>query len=416
MYALIDCNNFFVSCERVFRPELRTRPLAVLSNNDGCIISRSQEVKDLGIAMGEPLFKVKQIVKSNDVKLFSANFELYGDMSQRIVGLLREVTPLIEVYSIDECFLDLSQLQIEDYDAWARQLAQRIHDEIGIPVSIGVAGTKTLAKVASTYAKKHGGAYVVDDEAHRDTMLGELPVEDIWGVGWRTAPKLKEVGISYAGQLVAMSDAWLEQRFNITGMRTIRELRGEVCLGFGDAHDTRKQIMRSRSFGHQVRAYYQLESAIATFSAQVAAKLRAQRSLTRQLVVFLSTGKHAPEQKRVSVVVSLIEPTCDSSRIIQAALDGLEKLYDPDFAYKKAGVMAIDIRPISQWQVSLLETDTRRDENVDLMKSLDKLNRKYGNAIWYAVERPLGADWHSKRELRSPRYTTSWTELPGLRA
>lgn len=415
MYALIDCNNFFVSCERVFRPELAEHPVAVLSNNDGCIISRSQEVKDLNIAMGVPLFQVKRIVKDNDIKLFSANFELYGDMSQRIVSLLREITPLIEVYSIDECFLDLSQLEINNYSEWARKVKNQIWDEIGIPVSIGVGVTKTLAKVASTYSKKHGGVYVIDDDIDREAMLDILPVEDIWGIGWRTAPKLKDRGISYAGQLIAAPDAWLEQLFNISGMRTIRELRGEVCLAFGDKQETRKMIMRSRSFGHQVRAYHQLESAVATFAAQVAMKLRSQNSLAKQMVVFMSTGKHVPGQKRVSTLVSFSEPTSDTVKLIQGALEGLERIYDPDFAYKKAGVTAVELVSVDAWQLSLLEAFERRDETFTLMQSIDALNKRYGNVIYHAVEKPKDANWHSNRKLQSPHYTTSWAELPKLR-
>lgn len=414
MYALIDCNNFFVSCERVFRPNLHKRPVAVLSNNDGCIISRSTEVKELGIAMGVPLFKVKNIVSNNKVTLFSANFELYGDMSQRIVSLLREETPLIEVYSIDECFMDLSQLHIDEFEKWATDLRKRVWQEIGIPVSIGVAPTKTLAKVASTYSKKHGGVYVVDTDEHRKQLLKELPIEDIWGVGWRTAPKLRDKGVSYAWQLVAASDAWLNQQFTITGMKMVDELRGIVRIPFGDKHDTRKQIMRSRSFGHHVRAYHQLESAVATFASQVAIKLRAQGSLARQVVVFLSTGKHAVQQKRVSVVVSLPEASSDTAQLIAAALKGLEQIYDPEFAYQKAGITAIGIVAYEQWQLSLTDPQSRRDETQTLMQSIDRLNKRYGEVVWHAVEKPIDADWHSKRERRSPRYTTSWSELPLL--
>lgn len=404
-----------MSCERVFRPNLHKRPVAVLSNNDGCIISRSSEVKELGIAMGVPLFKVKNIVDANKISLFSANFELYGDMSQRIVSLLREVTPLIEVYSIDECFMDLSQLHIEDFNEWAAQVRLRIWREIGIPVSIGVAPTKTLAKVASTFSKKHGGVYVVDNDEHREELLRELPIEDIWGVGRRIAPKLRDKGVSYAWQLVTASDAWLEQQFNITGIKMVDELRGVVRIPFGDKHDTRKQIMCSRSFGHHVRAYHQLESAVATFAAQVAVKLRSQGSLTKQMVVFLSTGKHAVQQKRVSIAVSLPEVTSDTAQIIAACLDGLGQIYDEDFAYQKAGVIAIDLVTKEQWQLSLTDPQTRRDETSDLMRSIDTMNKRYGGVIWHAVEKPIDADWYSKRERRSPRYTTNWTELPLLK-
>lgn len=209
MYAHIDCNNFFVSCERLFRPELEQRPVAVLSNNDSCIISRSVEVKALGISMGVPLFNVQSLVRMHDIALFSANFELYGDMSSRLVMLLREITPLIEVYSIDECFLDLSRLEIAHALAWATHIQQRINTELGLPVSVGVGPTKTLAKVATTYAKQHGGVTVIDSEDARQNVLEQLAIEDVWGIGWRTAPKLRERGVTSAWQLVCASDTIL---------------------------------------------------------------------------------------------------------------------------------------------------------------------------------------------------------------
>jgi len=416
MYALIDCNNFFVSCERLFRPELEQKPVVVLSNNDGCFVSRSQEAKDIGLPMGAPLFKWKHEVNVHDVTLFSANFELYGDMSERIVMLLREVTPLIEVYSIDECFLDISQLDIRDYDEWARAVKQRIWDEIGIPVSIGVAPTKTLAKVASTYAKKHGGVYAVIGEEQRKALLSDLPIEDIWGVGWRMAPKLRDKGISKADQLVNAPDGWLRQQFNITGMKMIEELRGKPRIPFGDRHEQRKSIMRSRSFGHKVRAYHQLESAIATFAAQAAMRLRSQDSLARQVVVFLSANKHAKDAPRVylSTSVVLIESTADTARIVAAALEGLAQIYDDQFAYQKAGIVLVDIVDRQVWQLSMLSTERHRDERADLMNSVDNLNKKYGHVIFQAAEKMSSSDWHSKHELRSPRYTTSWTDIPTL--
>lgn len=413
-YALVDCNNFFVSCERVFRPELAHRPVAVLSNNDGCIIARSNEVKALGITMGAPLFTVRELVRRHDVTLFSANFELYGDMSQRIIALLREEVPLIEVYSIDEAFLDLSSLPIGDKQAWAQRLRQRIWREIGIPVSIGVAPTKTLAKVASTAAKHADGVVVVGDDVQRAMLLRALPIEELWGIGRRLAPKLRDRGITTAGQLVGASDAWLEQQLTLTTMRMVRELRGEACLGFGDAHSERKMIMRSRSFGHTVRAYHQLEGAVATFAARAAVRLREQDSLTRQVAVMIATGKHTDSPKRFGTVVSLAEPTNDTARIITAALTGLEGVYQPEFGYKRAAVWLLDIVGREAWQLSLLEPVRQRDDRDVLMQTLDRLNRRYGAVLWHAAERRQDTGWHSKHELRSPRYTTSWAELPLL--
>lgn len=413
-FALVDCNNFFVSCERVFRPELQKYPVAVLSNNDGCIIARSDEVKALDIAMGVPLFKVKSIVAQHTVRLFSANFELYGDMSQRILNILREEAPLIEVYSIDECFIDVSELPVEDFRGWAHNVRQRCIEEVGIPVSIGVAPTKTLAKVASTYAKKQDGVYVIDDEQTRKTLLKDLPIESLWGIGRRLAPKLRDRGVSKASQLVEASDVWLEQQFTITGMNMVHELRGEPRLQFGDKHEARKTIMRSRSFGYNVRAYHQLESAIATFAAQAAVRLRSQDTVAKGIAVFLMTNKHALNQRRVSTLVTFDEATSDTAKIISNATKGLEDIYDSEFAYQKAGVVLLGINSVDAWQLSLISGEARRDERLDLMKSMDMLNKRYGNVIWHASEKPKDANWHSKHKLRSPHYTTSWAELPKL--
>lgn len=417
-YALVDCNNFFVSCERIFRPDLQARPVAVLSNNDGCIVARSNEVKALGVPMGVPLFKVKDIVRQNKVQLFSANFELYGDVSQRIVKVLREVTPLIEVYSIDECFLDISQLPEGDWQRWGENLKRTIWERIGVPVSVGLGPTKTLAKVASTYAKTHGsGVQVIGDEPTRRALLADLPIEEIWGVGRRIAPKLRDVGVTMALQLTEASDAWLRQRFNITGLKMVDELRGEARLTFGDKSDQRKSILRSRSFGHRVRDYYQLESAVATFAARAAAKLRAQGSVCAKVSVFLSTGRHAERTHYAAHTITLSEMSMDTSRIIQAALAALEAIYDADFAYQKAGVGLAEIVDESAWQLSLTSPEARRDERTQLMKGIDQLNKKFGpQTVWHASENVAGSTWQSKKERRSPRYTTQLRELPILHA
>lgn len=416
-YALVDCNNFFVSCERIFRPDLELRPVAVLSNNDGCVVARSNEVKALGVPMGVPLFKIKPTVRDNGVELFSANFELYGDISQRIVQVLRTVTPRVEVYSIDESFLEVEQLHVKDWAAWARELRERVWREIGVPVSIGLGPTKTLAKVASTYAKTHGdGVSVVDSEATRRQLLGDLPVEEVWGIGWRTAPKLSEAGISTALSLAEAPDGWLRQQFSITGLKTIDELRGIPRLSFGDKSEQRKTIVRSRSFGHRVRDYYQLESAVATFAARAAAKLRAQGSVCGGVVTSISTGSHAAQVRRASHKVTLAEMTADTGHLIAAALEGLMRIYDDGFAYQKAGVEFVDIVDESAWQLALLDPDINRQGRQRLMSEMDRLNKKFGaGTLWHASEKAANQSWQSKRERRSPRYTTQLSELPVLK-
>ena len=407
-----------MSCERLFRPDLTNKPVAVLSNNDGCIVARSNEIKALGIPMGVPLFKVRDIVRVNDATLFSANFELYGDISQRIVQLLREETPLIEVYSIDENFIDLSELPISDQKGWAKRVRERIQKEIGIPTSVGIAPTKTLAKVASTFAKTHGdGTWVIESDKERQAMLSELPIEDIWGVGWRLAPRLKDRGVSWAAQLTDASDAWLRTQFNVAGMRMINELRGIPQLPFGDKTEQRKTIMRSRSFGHTVRDYFQLESAVATFTAQAASRLRAQDSVCGGLDVMLQIAERDTGRKRyISRHVRLAESTNHTGQLITGALEGLEALYDVEGAYKKAGVTLTGIVDRNAWQLSLLDQNHgARERGVELMQSVDALNKRFGKGtVWHASEAKDKAKWQSKRQRQSPRYTTSLSDLPVL--
>jgi len=417
MYAHIDCNNFFASCERLFRPELEHKPVAVLSNNDGCVIARSAEVKALGIPMGIPLYQVKGQVREHDVTLFSANFELYGDVSERIVRLLQRITPLIEVYSIDESFLDLSELDITNLSTWAKNVQQQIRKEIGLPVSVGVGPTKTLAKVATSYAKKHGGIAVIDSDDMRRHVLEGLAVEDVWGIGWRTAPRLRERGVTNAWQLVCASDGWLKQQFNISGMRMVDELRGKTCLEFGDKHEKRQSIMVSRAFGHKVREYHQLESATASFATRAAAKLRAQGSVCSRVVVYLTTSRHDEHVRSVSKSIRLAEATADTGRIITSALELLQELYDPEFSYQKVIVLLLDIVDRSAWQLSLTDPVVTRDERERLMAGVDALNARYGlGTVWHAAEDKSRATWQSKHALRSPRYTTNWLELPRVRA
>lgn len=415
--ALIDCNNFFVSCERVFRPELRQKPVVVLSNNDACVVARSNEAKALDIPMGVPLFKVKTIVKQHDVKLFSANFSLYGDISERIVQLLREVCPLIEVYSIDESFLDISHLPIDDERAWAMALRRQVMREIGVPVSIGIASTKTLAKAASDVAKKQDGVYVVDSESARERLLRALPVGDVWGVGRRLRPALENKGISSAWQLANLTPEQAEQLFrNRTREAMVAELKGEPRLEFGDKHDQRKSIMRSRMFGQRLHAYHQLESAVASFAAQAALRLRSQGSITGTIVTFATSGKHAEKPFFGSAAVTLPEASASNSIIVPAALQALEKIYHDEVPYQKAGVILLDIRPEEQWQMALVDGDEQRDRHKELSRVVDGIRRRYGDVIWHAVEKPKEIMWHSQRNLRSPRYTSSWAEIPAVSA
>lgn len=419
VFALVDCNNFFVSCERVFRPDLWDKPVVVLSNNDAVIVARSNEVKVLGVPMAVPYSSVKDTLKQHDVALFSANFQMYGDFSQRVVRILQQESPNIEVYSVDESFLEISELPITDYQAWARALSAKIFKWIGVSVSIGVASSKTLAKAAADYCKKHPeqeGAFSVIDREEHQKLLEWLPVGAIWGVGYRTRPKLEAVGIKNGLALSQVSDAWAQANLTIRGVRTVRELKGQSCIDLDEAvvDGVQKSILRSRSFGHTVRAQYELEAAIATFAAQIAAKLRRKKQLAGSITTFLS-GRRVDEKHRGAATITLLPPTNDTGVFIAAALEALKQVYDPDFGYTRAGVTCVDLKSHLQ-QLPLGADIQRLERQATLMQTVDTLNARMGTrVVRHASENPARQSWFSKREQRSPAYTTNWHSLPRVK-
>ena len=422
VFALIDCNNFFVSCERVFRPDLWAKPVAVLSNNDGCIVARSDEVKALGIPMGAPYFKHEKELRAAKVTLFSANFSLYGDMSQRVVELIAEAAPDIEVYSVDESFVELSKLGISDYEAWAQELRAKIYHWLGVPVSIGLAPTKTLAKAASEYAKKHpevAGVFSVLDPAARDVVLEWLPATGVWGFGWRSKARLDEQGITTAAAIVRANPDWIQRTFSIRGRKTQLELQGTSAIGLENDPEPKKSLARTRTFGHTVRQLHELEGAIASFAASAAAKLRRGDEVALHVVTFITTGKHAAVQRAVSAATTLPEASADTSLIIKAALANLMQIYDPEFGYKRAGVMLTGLVPTAAWQPSLLQdhADGQIERRLELMQAIDQVNARYGaRLVTHATELLHGRSWQSKHDMRSPEYTGRWSDLARVRA
>lgn len=416
IFALVDCNNFFVSCERVFRPDLWDKPVAVLSNNDGCIVARSNEVKAMGVPMAVPYFQVRQVLKDNKVTLFSGNFALYGDFSQRVVQILQDTCPDIEVYSVDESFLELSRMGIKDYTKWGRELKAKILQYTGIPVSVGIAPSKTLAKAAADYAKKNPdeqGAFAALTEESLNHLLNWLPIEDVWGVGRRTAPKLRELGMKSAYDLAQVSDAWAQNRLSIRGVKMVRELKGQSCYPLDINDEPQKSILRSRSFGHTIRDYYELEGAVATFAAQAAVKLRQQQELAGGVATFLYGSKHSEQRHGGYHMVTLMPPTSETGDIIAAALEALKQVYDPDFGYKKAGVVLADLRPLTAWQMAFGSDPAKLDRRAALTKVVDEINRASGTRlVRHASEHLEKTRWFSRKQLRSPAYTTRWTDLP----
>lgn len=421
LFALIDCNNFFVSCERLFRPDLEGRPVVVLSSNDGCAVSRSNEAKILGIPMGAPAFKYREFFRQHGVVSFSANFELYGDISRRITELLTTVTPRIEIYSVDECFLDLSELPIKDYQAWARQVQHQVWKWIGIPVSIGIAPTKTLAKLAADRGKKDPELNGVLDLTVQDrsfaNYLEHTPIKDVWGIGWRLAPKLRAEGIANANQLRQLAPRRAQQLMGILGRQLITELNGTSCHLLELEGKLAKSIARTRTFGEDTSDAYAVEAALSTFTSQATYRLRASGQLTRRAGLFLTTSRHKPGYRSWSKEISFDVPTADAGFIAQTINDEFGKLYNPHVQYHRAGVWLRDFTPADQLQTDLFGVVdiATQDKATSRMAAVDRLNDKYGRRTVRLASEELAGAWKPKYLLRSPRYATRWDELPAVK-
>ncbi len=419
IFALIDCNNFFVSCQRLFRPDLEGKPVVVLSSNDGCVVARSNEAKLLGIPMGAPAFKWRDIFKRYKVIQFSGNFELYGDISRRITQLLISMTPRIEIYSVDESFLDLSELGIKDYTAWGRVVRADILRYIGVPVSIGIAPTKTLAKLASDHAKKepayHGALNMVgiDIEEHI-AHLQRLPLRDVWGIGWRLSPQLQALGIMTAYDVSCLSTGLARQLMGVHGEHLVYELNGTSCLPLELEGKVRQSIARTRTFGEDVTDAHVIEAAIANFTARAAFRLRESKQLTRRASLFLATNKHKPSYRRWGREVRFAMPTADTGIITEALVQALRLIHDQRAACYRAGVMLYDFVPAQVLQTDLLgEIDVKQHVRSQArMQVVDDVNERYGKQHLYYAAEDLGNTWEPRQSLRSPRYTSKWDELP----
>lgn len=420
IFALIDCNNFFVSCERIFRPDLADKPVVVFSSNDGVVVARSNEAKALGIPMGAPVFKYRQVLKDHKVAQFSANFELYGDISRRITEILTTVTPRTEVYSVDESFLDLSVLPIRDYTAWAYNLRRAIWQWTGIPVSIGIATTKTLAKLASDRAKKDqllGGVLNLIGNPDFVKHLSVVPVEDVWGIGWRLSPRVRAEGIADAFSLSLLRPQRAQQLMGIRGRQLVAELNGLPCFALELEHKLRKSIARTRTFGEDTTDITVLESAIASFAAQAAFRLRHSGQLTRRASLFATTNRNKPGYRRFTREIIYQTPIADTGRLIADLTGLLSSIFVPGVSYHRAGVLLYDFVPVQYLQTDLLgQVDiSQHDRAITRMQVVDSLNERYGKqTIHYATEDIANA-WQPKHDTRSPRYTTRTTELPFVR-
>ena len=413
VFALIDCNAFYVSCERVFNPKLNNRPVVALSNNDGCIISRSKEAKALGIKMGVPLFKVKDIVEKEKVVVFSSNYTLYADMSRRVMNIISSSSPYTEIYSIDEAFVELSSLPI-DYESYAHQLRQTILQHTGIPVSIGIASTKTLAKVANHKAKKDdslNGVCSLVNYNNIDQILELTEVGDVWGVGRRLSKKLINHGIHNAKLLKNCSDSWIRKMMSVNGLKTITELRGISCIPLEEYSMTRKSCCTTRSFGKLLTNLEDIEQAVTTFARRAAERIRSESLAASCVSVFVRTNPFDKKSAYYSNGASrtLSYPTHDSITIIETSLLLTKRIFKNNYQYKKAGVLLSGLCDESEIQETLFEKNY--NQNSDLMSAIDAINYRYGrDTLQMASECKVG-NWRQKRENCTRNYTTQIDRL-----
>ena len=417
LFGLADCNNFYCSCERVFHPDLRNKPVVVLSNNDGCIIARSEESKALGIKMGDVFYQVKDILEQNQVAVFSSNYNLYGDMSRRVMSLLSTYTPKLDIYSIDEAFLDLSGMGTSEYlTDYCKKMVKDITKGTGIPISLGIAPTKTLAKMASKFAKKHKGyegVCMIDSDEKREKALKLFPVEDVWGIGHRHTKKLTYHGIQTAWDLTQRSESWIRKELTVTGVRTWKELRGESCISIEELPH-KKSICTSRSFsGIGIDKLADVEEAVANFAAACSRKLREGHIVCGAITVFAYTSRFRMDVPQYSIYqnVHLTVPTNDMQELIAIAVKVLRDHWkEGGFHYKKAGVIVWNTCEDKAIQGNLFD-NVNREKQAALAKAVDEINRKNGhNTVRVAVQ-GYNKNWHLKNEYISKQYTTNLKDI-----
>jgi DNA polymerase V len=423
LIALVDANNFYVSCERVFRPDLIGKPVAVLSNNDGCIVARSQEVKDLGIKMGVPLFQVKELVNQHQIQLFSSNYTLYADMSARVMSTLEAFTPSLEVYSIDEAFLDLTGVCSKDPITYGQHIRKTVFRATGIPVCVGMGPTKTLAKLANFAAKKWkktGGVLDLSAPVRREKLMRIVPVGEVWGIGSRTTAKLNQMGIHTVWDLATQPNKRIQTQFNVVVARTAMELNGIPCLGLEEMAPDKQQIVCSRSFKEVITTSDALEVALARFCTRAAEKLRRQNSLAQSVSVFIRTSPFKPNEPYYERTGSqqLVIPSQDTRYLIAVTRHILEAIFKPGYRYQKAGVQLDHFQSVHTKQqmdlFALSDYDENRYNNLALMSTMDKINQRFPKAVVLGST-GLVASTSSSAKNVSPHYTTCWHDLPQVK-
>ena len=420
--ALVDCNNFYVSCERLFQPGLERKPVVVLSNNDGCVVSRSQEAKDLGLKMAAPWHQMKDLARRHGIVALSSNYSLYADISNRVMSLLSRFSPEQEVYSIDESFLDLGGIAT-DHTAYGQQMRETVGRCVGIPVCVGIAASKTLAKLANHVAKqdrRFGGVCDFNrmPPAELDILLSSIAVGEVWGVGRHTAPKLERIGIHSVLDLKRAPAGRLRTGFGFVLARIVEELNGIACLELDDVAPAKRQITCSRSFGTLTSSLADLEQALVAYTTRAAEKLRQQRSLAGGIQVYIRTNPHRKRdpQYQQSIIVPLAWPSNDTRLFCRAALYGLSRIHRSGYAYQKAGVTLTHIIDAADKPDTLFDDTALQQKSSTLMNTLDRINRRMGSGTIRLLGEGISARWAMRRENRSPRYTTEWAELAVCRS
>ena len=416
--ALVDCNNFYCSCERVFNPKLENRPVVVLSNNDGCVVARSNEAKALGIKMGEPAFKLREYRNKYNLAILSSNYTLYGDMSQRVMQCLAEYTPELEIYSIDEAFLDFTGFTHKDLTAYSREIKQKVQQYTGIPISIGIATTKTLAKVANRIAKKSNKAKgVLDlvDSPYLNLALQRIEVGDVWGIGSSYTKLLENNNIYNALELKKADQKWIKKERGIVGLRTVLELNGISCIPLSEMPNSKKSTAVTRSFGQPIETLAELQEALSAYAYRAGEKLRQSQLEAASMTVFFRTGSYDKSQPYRSwgTTVNFFSSTNDSRELVNNARKVAENLFEPGYKFKKAGVILLGLTPEDEKQLSLFEKskeDKKRSQG--LMQIMDKINNRYGRETIQLASSGINKKWQMKADYKSPKYTTNWDELP----
>ncbi len=412
--ALIDCNSFYVSCERLFNPKIEKKPVVVLSNNDGCVISRSTEAKQIGIKMGEPYFKVKELVKKNGVYIFSSNYALYGDISRRVMKTLKSFSDKIEIYSIDEAFIDLSHIDEKDVENYAKKIRKRILRWTGIPTSIGISNTKTLSKVANHIAKKNKTGVIYLKE-NIDQKLKDFNISDIWGVGKQLSKLYIKNGIDTAYKLKNISNSWVKKSTNVLGAKTVMELRGISCIDLETQETKRKSCCVSRSFGKKVESLEKLEESITTHCLNAAEKIRNDNQITRSITVFIRTSPFDKNRKYYSnsITIDLPIATDNSLELVKVSISGLKKIYKYGYFYQKAGIVLSKLKEQSEKEFNLFAPIMENKSQI-LMKAIDFTNAKYGRNAISIAQAGINKSWKMRREHSSKIDTASFDFLPKI--